>query len=870
MVQMMSSEPTPLYQDIESEIKVLKKRDLHNEIPKSIIDNIKQAPRQYQKDALENFIFYMEDTEYKNIPNKHLLFHMATGSGKTNIIASSILYLYEKGYRDFIFFVNTMNIITKTKDNLANKNAIKYLFKQKIMIQNKEVKINVIENNFNDSKKNCINIAFMTTHKIHSSLETHISENSLTYTQFEKRKVVLIADEAHHLNSELKKTKTKADKEHNASWGLTTNTLLKQNKDNILLEFTATAEKSAKKEIKAHYNDKTIFEYPFAQFNEDGFSKRVSLVHSGLSQNQRILQAIMISEYRQIVATHKDINISLKPVVMFKNKTTKEVDENLTLFNNLIDKLSVKDIDEVFNLSQELKAIDDLKLFIGDNLNGFVKRLKYSFRANVCIKIYNTQKDKEETLKLLNSLESSSNDIRVIFAVNVLNEGWDVLNLFDIVKLDETNPNAKSTTSEAQLIGRGARYNPFDYKDNDRYKRKFDDDLSNPLRLLESMYFYSKYDNDYIQKLKTSLNSFGIFEENKKTYNLKLKEEFLNEDLYKSGVIFVNDRVKIDKQKTINTIEDYNIKDYQTRVTFVDNSSYEITLLEDNQNILVQDTTEKLIKTYKLKDFDRDLVHLAMNKIPFYYFSNLKELFPNLKSKNDFIKNNGYLGKVEFAIHSTRKIEDLSDEDKLLLVLDLLEDLERQITKNNITHRGTKEFYPEMVNKLKHDTELSYKESASEISINANWYAYEKHYGTSEEFAFVTFFEGQVQELETKYKYVKLIRNERDFHIYTFAKDMNGNRFEPDYILILEDETNKYQIFIEPKGDGGIERDKWKNEFLEDITKSTDNLKLLESTKDDKLQTTIYETNRYKILGLPFYNMKAKDLFRSDFEELLL
>ena len=127
-----------------------------------------------------------------------------------------------------------------------------------------------------------------------------------------------------------------------------------------------------------------------------------------------------------------------------------------------------------------------------------------------------------------------------------------------------------------------------------------------------------------------------------------------------------------------------------------------------------------------------------------------------------------------------------------------------------------------------------------------------------------------IQKSKKKYKYVKLIRNERDFHIYTFAKDMNGNRFEPDYILVLEDDKNKYQIFIEPKGDGGIERDKWKNEFLRDITISTDSLKLLQSTKADTIKMTTYETEIYKILGLPFYNEKEQDLFSSDFEELLL
>ncbi|WP_229770923.1 hypothetical protein [Campylobacter portucalensis] len=38
---------------------------------------------------------------------------------------------------------------------------------------------------------------------------------------------------------------------------------------------------------------------------------------------------------------------------------------------------------------------------------------------------------------LLNNLEDKDNNIRVIFAVDKLNECWDVLNLFDIVRLGE-------------------------------------------------------------------------------------------------------------------------------------------------------------------------------------------------------------------------------------------------------------------------------------------------------------------------------------------------------------------------------------------------------------------------------------------------
>ena len=98
-----------------------------------------------------------------------------------------------------------------------------------------------------------------------------------------------------------------------------------------------------------------------------------------------------------------------------------------------------------------------------------------------------------------------------------LNEGWDVLNLFDIVRLYETRDGkgdkiGKTTLSEAQLIGRGARYFPFKLEEGqDQYKRKYDDDVSNDLKILEELYYHTKEDNRYISELKKALVASGVF-----------------------------------------------------------------------------------------------------------------------------------------------------------------------------------------------------------------------------------------------------------------------------------------------------------------------------------------------------------------------
>ena len=52
------------------------------EIPVYITDNLSHELRPYQKQALSQFIFTQE-LDSADISYNHLLFHMATGSGKT-------------------------------------------------------------------------------------------------------------------------------------------------------------------------------------------------------------------------------------------------------------------------------------------------------------------------------------------------------------------------------------------------------------------------------------------------------------------------------------------------------------------------------------------------------------------------------------------------------------------------------------------------------------------------------------------------------------------------------------------------------------------------------------------------------------------
>jgi type III restriction enzyme len=189
-----------LYEKINQEFgkRTIEDIEMPFYLEKNFSDNIKL--RGYQKKAFQNFFCYFENSfDFKKFPF-HLMFNMATGSGKTLMMAGFILYLYKKGYRNFLFFVDTTNIIDKTKSNfLKELNSSKFLFNKSIEIDSKKIEIEEVEN-FNDSNKNNINIKFTTISKLHGDL-TNIKENSITFDDFENYKVVMLADEAHHFNA---------------------------------------------------------------------------------------------------------------------------------------------------------------------------------------------------------------------------------------------------------------------------------------------------------------------------------------------------------------------------------------------------------------------------------------------------------------------------------------------------------------------------------------------------------------------------------------------------------------------------------------------------------------------------------------------
>lgn len=858
-------------------IATLKEAGISETIPQFLIDNISTniKLRDYQEEAIKDTLIYLNSNLSKN-KQTHILYHMATGSGKTVIMALNILYYYSQGYRNFLFFTNQTNIISKTKINFLDKTSSKYLFANNINIAGKNVKIREVSN-FEDSDPNAINICFNTVQGIHGSLSL-IREGALTIEDFENEKIVLIADEAHHLNSTT--ASDKEENENNATWESTVYNLLLANKENVLLEYTATCDVQDVN-VRNKYLDKIVFNFDLKEFRKAGYTKEFVNMRSNTTKWERTLQAILVSEYRKLIFEQN--NITIKPVVLLKSKTIKESNEFYNEFYEQLIDLQPSAVEFIKNANQGHSLLSNAFDFfesIDLSMEELVDLIKVDFAIDNSVNM-NELNPKNESI--VNNLDEKDNHYRIVFIVDKLTEGWDVLSLYDIVRLYETRQGgskgtvSKYTISEAQLIGRGARYCPFKFEEDQvKEKRKYSD-YNNPLSICETLIYHCMDDSKYIDEIKKALKQTGLLPEiDTVQVTYKLKDDFKNTEIYQKGFVFLNNRIEIDRSNVKSIPE--KVRSMGISYKCRNSSSSTGALFEEgNGGIKFKDLTP-----IKISDISYNIAYKAYRCFnETLSFDKLKKQFPNLESVNEFITSDEYVGSFPIAFLVIENTEP-SIDDKLEACKKVFQIISDYVQTIEITFEGTKEFYAKPIrdvftNKIRNITREANDESwGAGISQNdslvndtyrmdlsdKSWFAYNDNYGTSEEKKFVKYFSTIIEKIKNKFEDVYLIRNEIQACIYSFE---DGSKFEPDYVLILnkhqenKEKDNLYIcMFIEPKGEHLLEKDSWKNTLLLDLKEK--GIPIVKFVDD----------NDYRIWGSPLYNeANTKEDFNNYLEELL-
>ncbi len=842
---------------------------IKKEVPDYVVNNLSPLIklRDYQEKAFQYTLIYLESDLSKN-KQIHLLYHMATGSGKTVIMAMDILYYYKKGFRNFLFFTNRTNIISKTKINFTKKGSSKYLFNNEIVIDGRKVQIKEVAS-FSESDPESINICFSTVQGIQSSLSL-LHEGRMDISDFEDNDVVLIADEAHHLNSTT--AKDKQENEDNQTWEDTVYQLLLANKNNVLLEYTATCDlRDANVERK--YIDKIVYNFRLKEFREAGYTKEFSNYQSDSSKFTRTLQAIVISEFRKLMFEKN--NVSINPVVLLKSKTIKDSNDFYNEFFEKINTIEPSLLDSLANSSETNVFLSNAFDFFKSNgisNTKLIDLIKMDFAEEFSV---NMNALSEENENIVNNLDEKGNKYRLIFIVDKLTEGWDVLSLFDIVRLYDTRQGgpkgtvSKYTISEAQLIGRGARYCPFTFEKNQiAEKRKYSDVVGTPEAICETLLYHCMRDSRYIDELKRALIATGLTPQDEPIeVEYKLKESFKQTDVYKTGFIFVNDRVEKSRDSIHSLPNSIRSKTLTHRCESMHSAT---SLFFENTNSSTRIAVDS--DPFKLKNIDKSILYKAFRKYnQTMSFGILKEKFPNLKTVDEFLTSSNYLGDISI-VFTTFDDESISRQDMLNACEKIMDEVASYITKITVSYEGTKEFRGVPIREK--ITNLIRKYSKDKIdSMNGegvpqndpyvdpslrydvtdkDWYVFNNNYGTSEEKSFVKYFSTKLADLRRFFDKIYLVRNEKQVKVYSFD---TGEAFEPDYILLLIKEDrpkNLYlNVFVEPKGNHLLEKDAWKGKAL------------LEFSKEAIPVVKFVDDNKYKIWGTPLYN---QDNTKADFD----
>ncbi|NDU99877.1 DEAD/DEAH box helicase family protein [Pseudoroseicyclus tamaricis] len=853
---------------------------LEVDVPSHVADNLSPGIglRPYQRQAISRFVWKMSR---ERTGPEHLLFHMATGSGKTVIMASAMLHLWTQGYRNFLFFVNSSQIVEKTKANFINSASSKYLFAPAVRMGDDNIPVQDVTN-FDAAVPDAINIVFTTIQGLHTVLNNP-KENGLTFEDFEERRVVMISDEAHHINALTKSRLTQTEEEEEKSWEHTVRKVLRQHPENVLLEFSATVDMDHSG-IAAKYSDKMIIDYPLRSFRADGYSKDIELRQAEVSVEDRMLQAIVLSEYRRALARDL-LGEDWKPVVLMKSATIKESKVNQETFRDLIDHLQADRLQELYTSATGADPVDQTlinafdALAPADTYENLVLALRSQFSEARTTNV-NEPDDLGRQQILLNSLEDPGNPIRCIFAVNKLDEGWDVLNLFDVVRLSEKAGSGKkpseTTMREAQLIGRGARYFPFaDPEDDEKPAglRKYDDDHGSQLRLLEQMHYHCTHELKYVSDLKKALVITGALTEGEKVVELKVKQSFKDTEVFQGYCLWANKRVPVDK--ATRSVSDV----LSERTFFVDlPSGYSGRAMETGAFDAEGDAKGPVLDAsaaedeLKLSEIGYPVLRRACDEIESFRLAELRQAFPKLQSLRRFLLDADGLGELKITVRGPQeRLSRLSPSDALHVARAVLSAIANDVRRAQATHQGSKEFFPKRISGILKDRVLklsvpgetmkSWQESdvASTRGVNlanADWHVFDDCYGTSEEKEFVAFIASMQSDIAKAFDEFFVIRNEKMIKLH----EIGGDRAtEPDYILLMRRKGSAplcRQVFIEPKGDRGWDSEAWKSKFLEAIGWDADNGGDLAAPEP------------HEIRGLPFFGAEPtrRKAFKDAFE----
>ena len=345
-------------------------------------------------------------------------FSIATGIGKTRLMAACIAYLYlKKGIRHFFILAPNLTLYEKLIKDFGDTSYEKYVFKGlSEFVHNTPVVIT--GENYNSAHSlfsaheiqiNIFNIAKFNSENRGGAPRMRRLAECIGQSYFDYLAslddLVILMDEAHRYHADASK---KAINELRPILGL---------------EMTATPTDEKGKSFK-----NIVYEYNLAQALEDGKYVKIPTV----ARRKNFSKGSMSDEELDVLKIEDAINIHERTKVqleLYARNTNQQLVKPFIL-------VVCKNIGH----AERTKTLIEEELFEG----------RY---AGKVLQIDSSTKKDEDIEKLFVSLENTDNQIEIVIHVNMLKEGWDVKNLYTIVPLRA----ADAPILVEQSIGRGLR-----------------------------------------------------------------------------------------------------------------------------------------------------------------------------------------------------------------------------------------------------------------------------------------------------------------------------------------------------------------------------------------------------------------------------
>lgn len=433
--------------------------------------------KQKENDHIKQLLEIVDKDSNKNAP--FFGFEMATGSGKTMLMGSTIYYLNK------MHAIKNFLIITPSSTEIYKKTIRNFQIGTNISVWDDEVpfKPNIVSgDNFKDAKDlfsnntDCnifiFNIdkfgtnATQTKKQWEGSVWKDNEGNTISLLDYlSKNELIIITDEAHHAQSKKAKAVIHAFKPIG------------------VLEYTATAIETGRSQNKK--NQTIIYKYDIKRFLDDKYGKLVRVLalpgeetkERGKKTEITDIEKYKLQTYflvhlikkRSLLSSveTRDIKaigfIKVKNEISYAEKIEKYVKEELAVdsesLNVIIEKSKTEDT-ETTNL-----IIEMFKNEFHSNIELLQSELKKVVNNSILLH----SKSDKIIKKQFDDIQR--NEVEIVIFIDMLNEGIDMPNIYSMVVINDKPTEFK--TSVKQIVGRGVRLN--------KEQREYDDFSENDL-----------------------------------------------------------------------------------------------------------------------------------------------------------------------------------------------------------------------------------------------------------------------------------------------------------------------------------------------------------------------------------------------------